>query len=84
MTPVEISARIAAFLKESWPHEGRELTESTDLLDGWFVDSLGIIMTVVYLEKEFGIDVKPEDVNGVNFQSLGTLVQYVIARGGKA
>lgn len=84
MKPNDVSAKIASFLKESWPHEGRELTESTDLLDGWFVDSLGIIMTVVFLEREFAIDVKAEDVNGVNFESLGSLVKYVLARAGRA
>jgi acyl carrier protein len=82
MTPGEISAKLRAFFEDSYPHQGMELTDSTDLLNGWFVDSLGIILTVVFLEKQFGVDVKPADVNGVNFHSIESLVKYVAMRTG--
>ena len=80
MDATEISARIKSFFEESYPHQGKELTLSTDLLNGWFVDSLGIVMTVAFLEKTFEIDIKSTDVNITNFLSIDTLTDFVSHR----
>ncbi len=80
MDPQRIAARITDFFNESYPHDGMALEPTTDLLNGWFVDSLGIIMTVAFLEKSFGIDVQSADVNAENFFSIETLTRYVSLR----
>jgi acyl carrier protein len=76
----KISHEIRAFLLDSFPHEGKPLLDSTDLLNDWFVDSLGIIMTVVFLEKTFKIEIKSIDVNEDNFKSIDTLTHYVLEK----
>ncbi len=80
MNKSEITENLAAFLQQEFPNPGIDLTENTNLLGEWFVDSLGIIETVLYLEKTFGIDIKRADINGDNFHSLATLSDFVVNR----
>ncbi len=74
----KISLKIRDFLLESFPHQGKALQDSTDLLNDWFVDSLGIIMMVVFIEKTFEINVQSVDVNDENFHSIQTLTEFVL------
>ena len=80
MNQLEIIEDLKAFLRQEFPNQGVDLTETTDLLGEWFVDSLGIIETVLYLEQTFGIDIKRADINGDNFRDLQTLSEFVVSR----
>ena len=80
MNRAEIVDDLKTFLQQEFPNQGVDLTETTDLLGEWFVDSLGIIETVLYLEKAFGVEVRRADINGDNFLNLATLSDFVIAR----
>ena len=80
MNKKEIVDSLKTFLHQEFPNQGIELTGTTDLLGEWFVDSLGLIETVLYLEKTFGVDVRRADINGDNFQNLETLSDFVVSR----
>ena len=80
MDRAEIAAQIKTFLEEEFPNQGVELTTSTDLLDEWFVDSLGITETVVFLEAKFGIELTRADINGTHFKDIDALAQLVSKR----
>ena len=83
MNRSEIVDSLKTFLQTEFPNQGVDLDESTDLLGEWFVDSLGIIETVLFLEKNFGIDIKRADINGDNFRNLATLSEFVVSRLGQ-
>ncbi|UCB55969.1 MAG: hypothetical protein JSW45_05430 [Thiotrichales bacterium] len=80
MNKTEIIDDLKVFLEREFQNQGVDLTVTTDLLGEWFVDSLGIIETVLYLEKNFGVDIKRADINGDNFQNLDTLSDFVVKR----
>ena len=80
MNQLEIIEDLKTFLQREFPNQGVDLTGTTDLLGEWFVDSLGIIETVLYLEQTFGIDIKRADINGDNFRNLQTLSEFVASR----
>ncbi len=80
MNQSEIVEKLKSFLQQEFPNQGVDLNEATDLLGEWFVDSLGIIETVLYLEKNFGIEIRRADINGDNFQNLQTLSDFVVKR----
>ncbi len=80
MNRTEIIDKLKTFLLQEFPNQGVTLTESTDLLGEWFIDSLGIIETVLYLEKTFAIDIRRADINGDNFSSLATLADFICSR----
>jgi len=75
-----IVAKLREFLESEFPNQGLSLSETTDLLNEWFVDSLGIIETVLFIEKAFGLDVSRADINGTTFKSIATLSDYISAR----
>ena len=76
----EIAAQIRHFIEGKFPGQDVELTDSTNLLQDWFVDSLGIIETVLFIETNFDIDVKRADVNGTNFRDIATITGFVAER----
>ena len=76
----EIEGRIKRFLDEEFPNDGMKLTPETNLLDEWFVDSLGITETVIFLESSFGIDLSRADINGENFKNIESLSEFVARR----
>jgi acyl carrier protein len=77
VTEAEIAGVIRDYYLESYPHLGRTLADDTDLLNEWFVDSLGIVQTVQFLEDRFGIDVARADVREDNFHSVRALAAFV-------
>ena len=80
MTRAEIAEQLKAYLEDLVYERHVELTESTDLLEDWYVDSIGIVDTVLFLETRFGINIKRSDINRTNFQSIATLSGFVEAR----
>jgi acyl carrier protein len=73
----EIVHQIREFIASEFPMPGQELTSHTDLLEEWFVDSLGIVETVMFLERQFGVQLQRADINGVNFRNVEALSELV-------
>lgn len=80
MTREEIAESTRVFIETEFPSPGMALTIDTDLLKDWFVDSLGIIQAVLFVEKTFGVRVARSDINGTNFRSVATLADFVANR----
>ena len=80
MNRVEVVERLRSYLETQFPSPGATLLETTDLLEDWFVDSLGIVQTVMFIETEFKIPVSRADINGDNFKSVSTLADFVSRR----
>lgn len=80
MDRAEIAAQLQDFFETDFPNQDLELTPTTDLLDEWFVDSFGIVQTVMFLEERFGIRIARADINGDNFKSIATLSEFVAGR----
>jgi acyl carrier protein len=49
------------------------------LLSGW-LDSLGVVRLIAYIEESLGIPVPPEDVTIENFLSLNAINAYLLKR----
>lgn len=80
METSEIASRIKSFLENKFPYQDVTLTDTTNLLEEWFVDSLGIVETVHFIETSFDIDLTRADINGVNFRDISTLSSLVAGR----
>jgi acyl carrier protein len=76
----EIVSELRGWLEREFPNEEVELRENTHLLDEWFVDSLGIVEAVLFLEERFGVTLARADINAENFATLGHLADFVLAR----
>ena len=75
-----IAKRIREFLQNEYAGQGNTLTDTTHLLDDFFVDSFGVIETVMFLEKTFGIRLARVDINGDNFKNVESLSEFVSQR----
>ncbi len=76
----EIAEQIRTFLETEFPNPGMRLTDTTPLLEEWFVDSMAIVETVLFLEKRFGVRIGRRDINGVHFRTVATLAELVSER----
>ena len=60
------------------------LTESTELIRGGILDSIGILDLVAHLEEVYGIEVAPAEVDEVNFGTLAKIEGFVSSKVGPA
>jgi len=60
------------------------VSEDDDLLASGLVDSLGVMSLILFIEREMGVDVPPEDVTIENFMSISTIEAYLARREGEA
>lgn len=77
MELTDIKQKISQFLEDNYSYPASELTDTTDLLDGMVIDSLGIIQIVMFLENSFGCEFNANDVNADNFKNINTLSKFV-------
>ena len=74
----DVQATIKHYLASEFPGQGYELTHDTNLLEDWFLDSLSIIETVMFLETKLNVKMTRRDINAENFESINTLTKFVI------
>ncbi len=77
MQSIEIKSLLKDFFEAEFPKTDSALTDETDLLNDWFVDSFGIVNTTLFLENKFGIEICRADINAENFRSINTLSSYI-------
>jgi acyl carrier protein len=54
--------------------------DDEDLIEAGIVDSLGIFLLIEFLQKEFAIQVQPEEVVMQNFATVNAINSLIIAR----
>ena len=55
------------------------VTEETSFRDDLRIDSLDLYEVVTALEDEFGIEIQPEDLDGI--KTVGDVIEYLAANG---
>ena len=60
---------------------GHQLVSTEDnLLTDDILDSLGVISLVIFIEKQFEINVPPEDILIENFRTINVITNYIEGR----
>lgn len=59
---------------------GGSLADDAPLIEDGVIDSLGIFVLVAFLEKEFGVKIRPDDILLENFETVGAIRDLVLAR----
>ena len=75
-----IAEQIKAYLVQKNTDSETLLKHDTLLLEEWFIDSMGIVALVLFLEKQFGIRMGPADISAANFGTLDALSTFVAAK----
>ena len=78
---MDYASGLTDFIRQEILH-GRavRLDEDQDLLSAGVIDSLGILRLVAFMEKQFGTQVRDEDVVFENFNSIGAMARYLAGR----
>lgn len=71
---------LKTYLQQNAKGQTGELTETTQLLDEWFADSMEVINMVLFLEKQFGIKMRDSDISAENFETLDALANFVLSK----
>jgi acyl carrier protein len=75
---MEIQKEIREFVVSHFLVEGGNvLGDETSLLDEGIIDSTGVLELVAYLEEQFAIEVKDEELIPENLDSIARLVDFV-------
>jgi acyl carrier protein len=78
----ELSHEIHEYiLREFLPGENPDnLTESTPLISGGILDSIGMLKVVKHLEDNYQIEVQAHEVDVENFDTIALIAQFVRAK----
>lgn len=73
------AGKIRQFLEGMFPLVKGVDNEST-LLGGRLLDSLGILEVVTFVEREFDISIKDEELLPENFQTVRSMAKFVVRK----
>ncbi|MCX5905396.1 MAG: acyl carrier protein [Proteobacteria bacterium] len=59
-----------------------ELTSDQSLIDSGILDSLSIVNVIKCLQSEFSIDISAGDITLENFDTIGSITQFIKIRTG--
>ena len=82
MQTTDIEREIRGFLIKTFLFGRDEQLRDSDSLLGNVIDSTGALELVVFLQERFGINVDDEDVIPDNFDSVKSVVRYVVKKRG--
>lgn len=76
-----VEERVRRFILEELQWDQRaELTDEYPLIDGEVLDSLGIYQLVSFLESEFEIEIRDQELIPENFGTIGDLARLVSSK----
>jgi len=76
---LETRELIKNFIKENFLFDsnGADVSDEDSFLENGIVDSTGVLELVSFVEDEFGIEVKDEELIPDNFDSVSKLANYI-------
>lgn len=80
----EIKQVVKQYLLDEYFEGGNpdELTDSTALISGGILDSISTLQLVTFLENQFGIEFKPNEVDQDNLNSIAQIANFVQSKKG--
>ena len=81
-TPSEISEQVRTFLRDNLLYMRPDylLQDHSKLLEERVIDSMGVMELIGFLEQQFGIGVRDEEVTEVNLGTVASITAYVGAK----
>ncbi len=67
-------------LSELAPHFSGELADDFSLIGDGLIDSISTLQLVDFIEKKFGIEFEPHEVDRDNLDTLTSIEAFIISR----
>ncbi|TAN46687.1 MAG: acyl carrier protein [Methylococcaceae bacterium] len=75
-----IIEHLKTYLEQNARRQNLKLTDAGQPLEDWLTTSMEVIHMVLFLEKQFGIQMRNADISAENFDTLDTLANFVHAK----
>ena len=75
-----VEEQVRAFLAANFPLGGEQPTADASLIDSGYIDSMGILELLEFVEHTYGLSVPDDDIRPENFDSISGIAQYVSQR----
>jgi acyl carrier protein len=74
----DITPLVRAFIAEEFGvPANQEIGDDESLLGGGFVDSMGILALIDFIESDLGVAVGEDDLVATNFESIAAIREFV-------
>lgn len=75
---MEVAGAVRSFITSNfYVADPSALTDEASLLDGGIIDSTGVLEVIEFLEENFAIQVKDEEMLPDNLDSVGKIARFV-------
>jgi acyl carrier protein len=75
---VTTEQRIRQFIVENfYVSDPTELADDTSLITSGFVDSTGMLEVIAFLESEFGIRIRDQEMIPENLETIGRIAAFI-------
>lgn len=75
---MDVQARVKQFIVDNfYVSDPAELGAETSLITGGYVDSTGMLEVITFLESEFGIRIKDQEMVPENLETIGQIAAFV-------
>jgi acyl carrier protein len=80
----EVAERTEAYLRRQFNIDSgdRRFGRTVDLFEGGYVDSLGLVELLQFIQDEFDVEIPDEDILSDDFTRIDGIARIVCRRGG--
>ncbi len=76
-----VSEKIRSYIAEEYfPGNAVDLTNDTRLISDGHIDSVAVMVLVDFLEKSFGVEFEPYEVDADNLDSITLMSDFVLGK----
>ena len=75
--PLSIREKVSLYLKEKVHVDSNKIQDKTLIFKEGFIDSMGFIVLITFLEEEFSIRTNDSDLIEENFESINAITDFV-------
>jgi len=76
----EVRAALLTFVSRTFVVSESEIDKDRSLIDQGIIDSFGLVEVTAFIEQQFGVTVREEDMTREAFGSLNKMAKFVSTR----
>lgn len=77
---LHVKEKVKAFVLDTTFAEREKIADETLIFKNGFIDSMGFVMLITFLENEFKIPTQDRDLIEENFESINAITNYVLQK----
>lgn len=77
---LQIKEKVKSFVLDTTFADKTKIADETLIFKNGFIDSMGFVMLITFLETEFKIPTQDRDLIEENFESIDAITNYVLQK----